>query len=308
MSKNVLAWLLLLLLASIWGSSFILMKRGMIALDGTPLFSDIQVGALRMTIAGLILLPFSIAYIRRVKQAKKWINLAIVGFCGNFFPAFLFTYAETGISSGFAGMLNSITPIFAIFIGYLVFKQRLSSIQFIGAGIATLGVSALMIAGKQFSVDASWNHILAVVLATFMYGVSLNTIKHTLQDFKSLEITALAFFTVFVPSVLITLFSGTIETLKTVPQATEGLGFIAILSIVGTALALVIFNRLISISSTLFASSVTYFIPIVAVLMGILNHETVSLSQVLAMCVVLVGVFIANYWNVLMKSFKRSNS
>lgn len=301
MSKNVLSWILLITLALIWGSSFILMKRGMEALDGTPLFSDVQVGALRMTIAGLILLPFGLRFIKRVKQPKKWISIFIVGLCGNFFPAFLFTYAETGISSGFAGMLNSCTPIFALLIGYIVFKQRLSSIQFIGAFVATIGVSLLMIAGKEFSLDATWNHILAIVLATLMYGISLNTIKHTLQDFKAIEITALAFTSVFIPSITITLFSGTIQVIQEVPQAIEGLGFIAILSIIGTALALVIFNRLISISSTLFASSVTYFIPIVAVFMGLLNNEKISLNQVLAMCVVLIGVFIANYWNIIFK-------
>lgn len=308
MSKNSLSWVLLLTLASIWGSSFILMKRGMFALDGTPLFSDVQVAALRMSIAGTVLLPFSLYHVRKIAHWKQLLSLLIVGTCGNFFPAFLFTFAETKISSGFAGMLNSFTPVFALLIGFIVFKQRLTIVQFIGASIATFGIVLLMLAGKNASIDASWWHILAIVLATLLYGVSLNTIKHTLHQFKSMQITSLAFLCVYIPSVLVTIFSGSFTVIQTNPQAMEGLGFIAILSIVGTALALVIFNRLIALSSTMFASSVTYFIPIVAVIIGTFFKERIGIYQVGAMLVVLIGVFVANYWHVLVGKKVESNS
>ncbi len=132
-------WMLLALLAGIWGSSFILMKRGMYTLTEEPIFSSSQVGALRMLIASLVMLPFAIRYL---PQLKKWENvkfLMVVGFCGNFIPAFLFTYAETGISSGYAGMLNSCTPIFTILIGYLVFSNKLTFKQFLGVLIGTIG-------------------------------------------------------------------------------------------------------------------------------------------------------------------------
>ena len=137
MSNSTKSWMLLLTLACIWGSSFILMKKGMFTADGGELFSAPQVGALRMLIASSVLLPFSIRAIRKIQNKKDLLFFSIVGFSGNFFPAFLFTYAETGISSGFAGMLNSFTPIFTIIIGYVIYKQRITSFQVAEIGRAS---------------------------------------------------------------------------------------------------------------------------------------------------------------------------
>lgn len=294
MSKELKSWGLLLFLACVWGSSFILMKRGMHTEEGEAIFSDLQVGALRMLIAGLVLAPFAVRHVRKIKTWKQFISLSIVGFSGNFFPAFLFTYAETGLSSGFAGMLNSFTPIFTIIIGFLVFKVRLSVIQLVGVLIGTTGIVLLMIAGKSISMTGTWFHIMAIVLATLMYGISLNTIKHTLQMFKAIEITSLAFFIVLIPAGIANLTFGTAQTFQQNPHAMEGLGYITILSVVGTALAVILFNKIISISSALFASSVTYFIPIVAVLIGLYFGERISWGQVGSMGIVLIGVFIIN--------------
>lgn len=299
MSKNILGWILLAILASIWGSSFILMKRGMHALDGTPLFSDVQVAALRMSFAGLVLLPFTIRFLHKIKTLKQFLCLLTVGFSGNFFPSFLFTYAETELSSGYAGMLNSFTPIFTILIGVAVFRQKLTSLQLVGTFIAVAGVALLMLAGQDLSKSGTWLHILAIVVATVLYGISLNTIKYTLSAFRSIEITALAFGCVLIPALITMYLSGTTEVLRAEPKAWEGFGFICILGVIGTALAVFIFNKLIAISSTVFASSVTYFIPIVAVLMGLFIGERITWSQVGAMLIVLSGVFIANYYALL---------
>ncbi|MFN5784867.1 MAG: DMT family transporter [Flavobacteriia bacterium] len=306
MSKELKSWGLLLFLACIWGSSFILMKRGMHTVDGLPIFSDLQVGAMRMLIAGLVLAPFAVRHVKTIKTWQQFISLSIVGFSGNFFPAFLFTYAETGLSSGFAGMLNSFTPIFTIIIGFFVFKVKLSSVQLLGIAIGTTGIVLLMFAGKSISMTGTWFHILAIVLATLMYGISLNTIKHTLQMFKAIEITSLAFFIVLIPAAIANLTFGTALTFQQNPHAMEGLGYITILSVVGTALAVILFNKIISISSALFASSVTYFIPIVAVLIGLYFGEQISWGQVGSMCIVLLGVFILNSGNILKLSSKEN--
>ena len=301
MSKQTISWLLLLLLSCIWGSSFILMKKGMFAEDGTAIFSSEQVGSLRMLIAALALLPISIGKLKKLSW-KNILPLAIVGFCGNFFPAFLFTYAETGISSGLAGMLNSFTPIFTLIIGFLFFKTKLTNKQIIGTVIGTLGIIALVLTGKTASLNGDWDHILAIVLATLLYAISLTTIKNKLPNFNSFEITSLAFLIIFPFSICGFFLTDTIQTFNSNPMAYQGIFYIIILSIVGTALAVVLFNRIIAFSSALFASSVTYFIPIVAVLIGFTFGETINLWQVLSMLIVLSGVIIANV------SLKKSKS
>ena len=118
-------WALLIFLACIWGSSFILMKRGMTSISGESIFSDSQVASLRMLIAGLGLLPFALFKLRRLLVKKDFWLLLIVGLSGNFIPAFLFTYAETHISSGLAGIMNSFTPIFTLLVGYLFFSNKI---------------------------------------------------------------------------------------------------------------------------------------------------------------------------------------
>ena len=262
---------------------------------GVPIYSDVQVGSMRMLFASLALLPFGIRALRKIKSLKTVIMLSLVGFCGNFFPAFLFTYSETGISSGFAGMLNSFTPIFALMIGLVIFKQRLTKNQLIGVIIGTIGVVLLMLAGKDVSITGSWSHIIAVVIATFCYAISLNTIKHALPDLKSFDITALSFSFIMIPSAIITLLTGSWETTISDPNANTGLLYLMILSLLGTAFAVAIFTHLVNLSSVIFASSVTYLIPIVAVLIGLAFNERIGIWQITSMLVVLSGVFIANY-------------
>lgn len=301
MSKELKGWGLLLLLACIWGSSFILMKKGMFTASGEVIFSDTQVGSLRMLIASLALLPFGLFNLKHIKTFRQFLSLSMVGFFGNFFPAFLFTYSETGISSGFAGMLNSFTPIFTVLIGYFIFRVKLSPIQIIGILIGTVGIYFLMAAGKSISKTGDWSHILAVILATFFYAISLNTIKHTLQEFSAIQITSLAFTVILPPSLIAAYGSGTFHSITTNPFATQGLIYISFLSIIGTALAVILFNRIISVRSALFASSVTYFIPIVAVIIGFFFREQIGYWQVVAMGVILIGVLFVNLGPLLLQ-------
>lgn len=295
MQKETKNWLTLLFLACVWGSSFILMKRGMIdKASGDEIFSNTQVGALRMALAGLALGPFAIQHLSKIKNLKTVLSIMVVGFLGNFIPAFMFTYAETELSSGYAGMLNSFTPIFTLLIGMIVFQQRLNRLQVVGVVIGAVGIVWLMMAGADLSSSGSWWHILAIVLATICYATSVNTIKNNLQGMKPFAITSMAFLFTLLPASVLGWYYGVQDTLFNNPHALSGLGYISILSLVGTALAVIIFNQLIANSTALFASSVTYFIPMVAVLFGMLDGERITIYQVLAMTVILTGVYIAN--------------
>lgn len=261
---------------------------------GDAIFSDRQVAALRMTFASLALAPFALLKLNKIMRWKDVLLLSIVGFSGNFFPAYLFTYAETGISSGYTGMLNSFTPIFALIIGFAIFRNKLTSIQILGVLVGTVGIVLLSVSGADLSISGSMWHIGAVIIATLCYAISLNTIKYTLQAYSGLEITAIAFFMILLPAVASNIYDDTWSVIVTNPHAGEGLFYIAILSIVGTAFAVYLFNILIANSSVLFSSSVTYLIPIVAVVIGLMYGEAINIYQVLSMGVILLGVFIAN--------------
>lgn len=261
--------------------------------SGEAIFTHTQVAALRMCIAALFLLPIAFKALRKLSGRNIW-KLAIVGLLGNFAPAFLFTFAETGISTGYAGMLNSCTPIFALIIGFTVFQNRLNGWQILGVVIGTMGIVGLTFSGQNVSLNGSFIHVGAVVLATLGYAISLNTIKYTLQHLKSSEITALSFLIILLPGIPLVFFSGAFETIHSNPHAWTGLGYIAILSVIGTSFAVILFNRLISNASILFASSVTYLIPVVALLIGIGFNEQINAYQIISMIVILSGVFVAN--------------
>ena len=295
MSKDLRSWLSLFVLAVIWGASFILMKRGMYDENGATIFSDSQVGALRMAIAGLVMLPFGLMNLRKIKHWKQVVYLLIVGTCGNFLPAFLFTFAETKLSSGLAGMLNSFTPFFTLILGYLFFRQQIRLKQVIGLMVAFIGICILVGIINNEPLEISFIHVGAILLATLMYGTSLNTIKFKLSEFKSLEIASLSFTFLAIPAWIVTLSLDTGSVLKTNEYAYEALGYISILSVFGTCLALLLFNQIIALKSPMFASSVTYMIPIVAVILGVfLNKEHFHVSQFLGMIVIVGGVYLVN--------------
>ena len=295
-------WFLLLLLSLIWGSSFILMKKGMYGPTGDIVFNSNQVATLRILLASLALLPFGYRAIKRIQIKKDMLYFLIVSICGNMLPAFLFTFAETGISSGFAGMLNSTTPIFTIFIGFGFFKTKMTWTQILGSIIGSVGVVLLLFFGKAVSLQGDWKHIIAVVLATLCYATSLSTIRYKLSHYKSIDIAAIAFILLIIPSIIIFLLERTWIVFEINNIVWDSFIAICILGLVGTAFALFLFNNIIKNTSALFASSVTYFIPIVAVIIGFFFGEQLSSYQIFSMLIVLLGVFIANS-----KGFKNSS-
>ena len=272
-----------------------LMKKGMYGPNGATIFSAPQVASLRILLASLSLLPFALPFIKKLYYRKNLLPFLGVGLCGNLIPAFLFTYAETGISSGMAGMLNSFTPIFTLLVGLIIFRVPLKLIQVIGAAIGTVGIILLVLLGKSNVLSGNTEHILAVVTATFLYGLSLNLIKQRLSEFSPLEITSLTFTSILLPSLIAFIYFETPSVIMTNPEAGPAFFYISILGVIGTAMAVFLFNGIIKNSSALFASSVTYLIPIVAVIIGFYFSEEITWYQVGSMAIVLLGVFIVNY-------------
>jgi|APGre2960657404_1045060.scaffolds.fasta_scaffold00415_9 drug/metabolite transporter (DMT)-like permease len=287
-NRTLFHWIIFVSLALTWGSSFILMKRG---LDS---FSSYQVAALRIFIAFLFLLPLAFRHIKKI-HFKYLPAFIAMGVFGNLIPAFLFTQAETLISSALTGMLNSVTPVFALIIGLIMLKEKVKLLQIVGLATGIIGAIGLLSLGKDS--ESSGNIYLGgamVLLATFFYGLSVNIIKAKLGNVSAVTATIFALCIVG-PFAGIYLFTTDfIEVMQTKPLAFDSLKYVCILAIFGTSLSLIVFNILIKEAGTLFASSVTYFIPIVAMLWGALDGEAITVAHSIFIVVILAGVWLVN--------------
>ncbi|MFD1467553.1 DMT family transporter [Hymenobacter caeli] len=284
------AWALLLVLAGIWGTSFILMKKGLVV------FSALELGACRVSVAALLLLPFALRHVGGVERSRfKW--LALSGVVGTLIPAFLFAYAETRLASGLAGVLNALTVMFTLLLGALLFGQRLTGPRVLGIGLGLAGTVVMLRLGGSgdAALVAAGNAWYGgyIVAATLGYGLSVNVIKYKLGGMKPMAVTAVLLLLIGGPA-LAYLLLGTafLHKLAAVPGAWAAFGYVALLATLSTAVAMVLFNKLIQQSTALFASSSTYLIPIVALAWGALDGEAFNLWHLLGMVVILAGVLI----------------
>ncbi|NML67057.1 DMT family transporter [Hymenobacter sp. RP-2-7] len=285
------AWALLAVLSLIWGTSFILMKKGLVV------FSALELGACRVSVAALLLLPFAVGEARRIQPGRvKW--LALSGTVGTLIPAFLFAYAETRLASGLAGVLNALTAVFALLMGAWLFGQRLTGARVLGIALGLAGTVVLMLLGGSGEATGprgagnAW-YGLYIVAATLGYGLSVNVIKHRLHGLRPVAVTSLLLAIIGGPALAFLLLgTGFVHKLATVPGAWAAFGYIALLATMSTAVATLLFNKLLQQSTTLFASSSTYLIPIVALGWGALDGEAFNLWHGLGMVVILAGVWV----------------
>lgn len=283
MSKkaNILNWSILLLLALIWGTSFILIKKGLES------FSSIQIASLRIFISFLFLLPVALRNIRKISR-ENITSLIIIGVIGSAIPAFLYPMAQTKIDSSVAGMLNSLTPVFTFLIGILLYSRKIKWRQTVGILIGLAGAVGLLYKGSFIFNSAG----LLVVLATLFYGISTNQITR-IKGINGIVITSLAFIIigpVAGVNLLLSDFSPALET----ENFLRNLGLIAILSILSTGIAVGLFNVLILRTSPLFATSVTYLVPIVAGIWGIADGEIITPFMIISVIFILAGVYFTN--------------
>lgn len=288
MGKGFLNWFIFILLSVIWGSSFILMKGGLQHLTAY------QVAALRIVSSGIVLLPPAIRFFGRVPRNKLGI-IFLSGVLGSLLPAFLFCIAEEGIDSALAGTLNSLTPIFVIITGAILFRSKTSANKIWGVLIAITG-SVLLLLTKAQGVKENNDllYVSFVVLATIFYGINVNMVHRQLENIGSLQIAAVALTLNAVPALIVLAFTGYFR----MPLGDSGIlastGYSALLGIFGTAIASVIFYMLVKRAGAVFASMVTYGIPVVANFWGLIYGEEVGWKQFSCLLIILAGVFVAN--------------
>ncbi|WP_299149079.1 EamA family transporter [uncultured Dokdonia sp.] len=288
MPNKSLKWVYLFVLSIIWGSSFILIKKGLVGLD------PLQLGALRILFSATVLLLFGWKSLKKIKkQDWKWIG--ITGILGTGLPVFLFAFAETEIDSAVVGILNSSVPLLAFIFGILLFGAQFIQRQFIGVLLGLVGAGALIYIGAQINEGQNYWYASLVIIAASFYALNVNIIKRHLQEVPAIAIAAGNFVFLTIPAAIILAISGFFD-LPVTTDATlqQSIGYIVILSIFGTALAKVMFNKLVQMSNPVFASSVTYLMPIISVMWGLLDGEAFTMLQFLATLIILVGVYIGN--------------
>jgi len=286
MDKKLINVAIFCALSIIWGSSFVLMKEGLTAL------SAYQVASLRMLFSGLVLLPFAINAFKKIPKEKMGI-VFLSGFLGNFIPAYLFCIAETNIDSSLAGILNSLTPLFTILVGLSFFKTTINKQKMIGVMIGFIGLCLLFAAGKNISFQ-NLSFASLVLVATFFYGLNVNLVGKFLKNIRSIDIVSVAFAFLIIPSALILYITGYFSMSFNNPHFQQATIASIILGVVGTSIASILFYMLIKRSTIIFASMVTYGIPVIAVAWGVYFGESISILQIGSLLIILAGVYIVN--------------
>ena len=280
-------WFYLITLSLIWGSSFILIKKGLIGLGAS------QLGSLRIIFSSVIIFIISWRKIFIIKRIEwKWITIS--AFLGSFFPAFLFAFAEKEIDSSVASIINSIVPLNTLILGMIIFKIKSTKRQIIGVLIGFFGTYLLISSGLKLNQDQNYNYAGLVILCSFLYALNVNIIKKYLQHLSALTITVGHFTAIILPAVLVFLFSDFEFSSLEKDEVKTSIFYVFILALFGTAFAKIIFNKLIKISSPVFASSVTYSMLIVSIFWGIVDGEKFSIYQLIATIIIVFGVILTN--------------
>ena len=280
-------WFYLAALSFIWGSSFILIKKGLVGLTA------VELGSIRIIISALVLLPFTFKRLMAI-TFKQWKWIIISAFVGSFFPAFLFAFAEQEIDSSVASILNSIVPLNTIIIGLVLFGIKSTKRQIIGVLLGFFGAYQLILSGINLNPDQNYFYSGLVIICSFLYAFNVNIIKKYLQELSAVAIATGHFIVILIPSIIVLLISDfNFEKLQN-PQTQTSLFYVTLLAIFGTTLAKILFNKLINISSAVFASSVTYSMLIVSIFWGVMDGENFSINQLFATIIIVIGILLTN--------------
>lgn len=277
--------LIVLFLGFVWGSSFMLMKRGLES------FNALQVASLRLVFAGSIAVLFFARFYKTIEK-RDWLFLALSGTLGNLFPAYLFASAGAEIPSSLSGAFNALTPFFALLAGVLLFSQIFNVRQAIGISIGLVGALSLILSKSKTGISFENSYIfpcIKVTIAALLYGVNVNIIKSKLSHLSPLVNSMVPLTLIAIPAMFIGFFTGTHHRILE-PGTGYALAHIVVLGVIGSAFSLIIFNRLVQKSTALFAASVTYLIPVFAYMWGIIDGEPIGFFQIGGMALILGGI------------------
>lgn len=285
---TLFAWVVLIILTFIWGSSYILMKIGL------EVYPPVELGSARITIAFITLLPLAIRNFKSVPKGKFG-YLFLIGLLGNLIPAFLFAFAQTNLESSLAGIINALTPVFTVIVAYFYLKSKITLIQFTGLVLGILGCTGISLVNSQDGGFGTINiYAWLVVLATILYAVSVNIIKRHFQDTSTLALSSLSIFLVGPIALIYVLTTDFIPRSLNFSQSGKSLMAIITLSVLGTAFAIILYNKVIQIKGPVFASTVTFMMPLVSIFWGLLDGEKLFLLHYAGLALTFAGVYLTN--------------
>ncbi|WP_397444932.1 DMT family transporter [Polaribacter sp. R77954] len=287
MNNQQQKWLYLILLALVWGSSFILMKKALIGL--TP----IQLGALRIIFTALFLFSTSASSVKKIKR-KHWKYITFTAFAASFFPVFLFAFSVHQIDSAVVSILNCFTPFNTLIFGALLFGFSFRKVQFYGILIGLVGCAILILTDASINENQNYWYAIFVLIASVGYALNVNMVKKYLQDVPPRAIVTGNFLLIFIPAIIVLYATGFFSDYTYNTEGLMALGYVAVLAVFGTGLAKIMYNKLVQISTPIFSSSVTYLIPLVAVFWGLIDGEEFGIIQLLGGTIILLGVYLVN--------------
>ncbi len=287
LSKKPWQFITLLLLGLTWGSSFILMKQGLRS------YEPIEVAVIRISSSFLFLFPFMLPKYKLIPR-DRYLYLFWAGILGNGIPALLFATAQTHIDSSLAGILNATAPIFTLIVGWMFFSLAFKRSAAIGIIIGLAGTIYLLVFNKGVGQGNNYVYAILPLVASVCYAFSTNIIKTHLKDLPALMVTAGALSFIGPPSLVYLLMSGVPQKAMTSAMHLENLFYVITLGVVGTSLAVLIFNFLIKHTTVLFAASVTYLVPMFAISWGIFLGEDITIHYLVGILIILTGVTLAN--------------
>lgn len=291
MDDKKLKWIFLVILSVIWGSSFILIKKGLIGLDAY------QLGSLRIIFTAVFLFLIGFKNFKKIEK-RHYKPVVISALLGTFIPVYMFALAETEIDSSIASILNSLTPLNTLIFGFFFFKMSFSKNQLVGVIIGFLGTLLLIVSGANLNPDQNYWFSVFVIIASVCYAFNVSIIKTYLQDLNAMSIAVGNFAVITIPALVVLFFTDFFKTEVITSELVQtSMLYLVLLAIFGTGIAKVMFNRLVQVSTPIFSSSVTYTIPIVALIWGMLDGEKLNKVQILATSIILLGIFLANRKN-----------
>ncbi|MCH2046840.1 MAG: DMT family transporter [Saprospiraceae bacterium] len=283
-NQRSLSWILFIVLALIWGSAYILIKKGLEA------FEPFQVASFRILVASIVLVPLVIG-VRKVNlDSKQWFFIILSGFLGSLFPAFLFATAQQELDSAEAGILSSMTPVFTLLVSKFAFDYKIRRYQLPGILLAFIGASLIAINGKD-DLNFQWKGVLLVMLATVCYAVNLNFIKYKLSEVPPKLISSLSLIALIIPTAIYLSWTGFFGDIL-IGENSTAFWSLVILGSTSTGLALLLFIKLLKIANPLFSSSITFAIPFVALAWGIVDGEVLGFYELLSLFMMLLGIWL----------------